>query len=157
MISRFPLILLLASIALAAPSLADPPEVQVYKSPTCGCCNEWISHLRDNGFTVSSTDVPDVMPIKHENGVPHHLGACHTALVGGYVVEGHVPAEAVRELLRERPPVAGLTVPGMPIGSPGMEGPNPERYKVFSFGAGGVKVFSEHQGNATPPPKKPGS
>jgi hypothetical protein len=150
---RFPVVLLLASLVLGAPALADPTEVLVYKSPTCGCCNAWIDHLRENDFVVKSTDVPDVAPIKLENGVPHSLGACHTALVGGYVVEGHVPAEAVRKLLKERPAVAGLTVPGMPIGSPGMEGPHPERYQVFSFGAAGVKVFSEHQGNASPPGK----
>ena len=132
-------------IALASPpAAAELPEVHVYKSPTCGCCVKWIDHLRSNGFSVRATDVPDVTPIKLENGVAPELSACHTAFVGGYVVEGHVPAADVRRLLDERPDVAGLAVPGMPIGSPGMEGPNPEAYEVLSFGSQGIRVFSKH-------------
>ncbi len=135
---------LLAPIALAPAASAEPVEVHVYKSPTCGCCEKWIDHLRGNGFKVRATDVPDVTPIKQENGIPLELSACHTAFVGGYVVEGHVPAADVRKLLAERPDVEGLAVPGMPIGSPGMEGPNPETYQVLSFGSQGVRVFSKH-------------
>lgn len=129
---------------VGSPAAADPAQVHVYKSPTCGCCSKWMDHLRSNGFSVRATDVPDVRPIKLENGVPGRLASCHTAFVGGYIVEGHVPAQDLRRLLRERPGVAGLAVPGMPIGSPGMEGPDPERYEVLSFGAGGVRVFAEH-------------
>jgi len=137
-------LVVLVSTTLAGPVAAELPEVHVYKSPTCGCCEKWIEHLRSNGLRVRATDVPDVTPIKLENGVSPALSACHTAFVGGYVVEGHVPAADVHRLLAERPDVAGLAVPGMPIGSPGMEGPNPERYEVLSFGAHGVRVFSTH-------------
>ncbi len=134
----------IAGIAFASAATADPARVQVYKSPTCGCCNKWIEHLESNGFSVNATDVPDLAPIKAENRVPRRLASCHTAIVDGYLVEGHVPAIDVHRLLRERPKVSGLAVPGMPIGSPGMEGPNPERYQVLSFGPEGVSVFSTH-------------
>ncbi len=93
---------------------------------------------------MKTNDVPDVTPIKLENGIAPELSACHTAFVGGYVVEGHVPASDIRRLLAERPAVAGLAVPGMPVGSPGMEGPRPVPYEVLSFGTGGVRVFSKH-------------
>ncbi len=94
----------------------------------------WVSHLKDAGFTVTTTDVRDVTPIKTENGVPQQLFACqHTAVVDGYVVEGHVPAEDIKRMLTERPDIAGISVPGMPVGAPGMEGPNPQAYRVFSF------------------------
>ncbi len=143
--------------ALFAPALsraAEPPklpEVHVTKSRTCGCCAKWIDHLRENGFTVTSTDVDDVTPLKRKKGVPKALASCHTATVGGYVIEGHVPAADVKRLLAEQPPVTGLAVPRMPIGSPGMEGPNPERYDVLSFGFAGIDVFATH----TPkPPNK---
>jgi hypothetical protein len=140
------LVSLIASIALAAPlAAASLPEVHVYKSPTCGCCEKWVEHLRAEGFAVRTTDVADVTPIKLENGVKPELSACHTAFVGGYIVEGHVPAADVRRLLAEKPDVAGLAVPGMPIGSPGMEGPGAEAYEVLSFGKQGVKVFSKHR------------
>jgi hypothetical protein len=142
---RIPFAVLSLWLALAAPLAAEPkPEVQVYKSPTCGCCEKWVDHLRAEGFTVRTKDVPDVSPIKLENGVGPELSACHTAFVGGYVVEGHVPASDIRRLLAERPAVAGLAVPGMPVGSPGMEGPNAKPYEVLSFGAQGVRVFSKH-------------
>jgi hypothetical protein len=134
----------LLSFALAQPAAAELPEVHVYKTPTCGCCAKWIDHLRAEGFSVRATDVSDVTPIKTENGLPGQLASCHTAFVGGYLVEGHVPAADVKRLLEERPDVAGLAVPDMPIGSPGMEGPNPERYQVLSFGAKGVEVYAEH-------------
>lgn len=99
----------------------------------------------ENGFAVQSHDLADVRPVKRAQGVPAPLAACHTALVDGYVIEGHVPAADVQRLLTERPPVAGLAVPGMPIGSPGMEGPNPERYRVYTFDAGRpVGVFAAH-------------
>jgi hypothetical protein len=122
-----------------------PTSITVYKSPTCGCCNDWIAHLEDNGFEVTSHDVPDVGPIKQKHGVPRSVGSCHTALVDGFVIEGHVPASDVKRLLSERPAVAGLAVPGMPIGSPGMEGPDPERYHVLSFGPDGkLDIFASH-------------
>ena len=115
-----------------APSFAT--EVVVYKSPTCGCCKEWVKHLQANGFSVKAHDVPDIMPYKTANGVPATLGSCHTAKVGGYVIEGHVPANDIKRLLKERPPVSGLAVPGMPSGSPGMEqGGHKDRYDVLTF------------------------
>jgi hypothetical protein len=134
----------LAGALVAAVASAGPAEVHVYKTSDCDCCNKWIEHLRADGFEVRATNLPDLTRIKLENGVPMRLAACHTALVGGYVVEGHVPAADVRRLLRERPDIAGLAVPGMPIGSPGMEGPRPEPYEVLAFGSRGVSVFAEH-------------
>lgn len=136
--------LFVAWFALVAGAAADPAKVHVYKSPTCGCCTKWIEHLRSNGFEVEATDVADVTPVKLSNGIPEKLASCHTAFVGGYVIEGHVPAADIARLLLERPQIAGLAVPEMPIGSPGMEGPNPVRYQVLAFGATGVSVFAEH-------------
>lgn len=130
-----------AQAVVADPSL---PTVLVYKTPTCACCNGWIEHMREAGFTVDARDVRDIMTVKMDGGVPAHMSSCHTALVDGYVVEGHVPAEHVARLLAERPEVAGIAVPGMPIGSPGMEGRNPEPYQVLSFTHDGEEaVFAE--------------
>ena len=126
--------------------------VTIYKSPTCGCCVKWADHLEANGFEVATIDVPDVGPVKAENGVPAELGSCHTALVGGYVVEGHVPVADIQRLLTERPAVDGIAVPGMPIGSPGMEGAHPESYDVVTFeGGAAVGVFATHQGVSSMP------
>ena len=128
--------------ALPAAWLA-PPEVTVYKSPTCGCCKKWVDHLRANGFTVRANDVTDVDAYKTRYGVPAALGSCHTAVVGGYAIEGHVPADLIHRLLKEKPKVVGLAVPGMPMGSPGMEGPTAERYEVLSFTRDGTtRVFA---------------
>ena len=105
----------------------------------------WVVHLREHGLNVKTTDVPSVVPLKRERGVPPRMSSCHTAIVDGYVIEGHVPATDVLRLLDERPPVVGLTVPGMPQGSPGMEGPNPVAYDVYTFDDhGNVEVFSSH-------------
>ncbi len=124
---------------------ADAVEVTVYKSPTCGCCNGWIDHLKAAGFAVTAHDRDDMTLIKQERGVPNELASCHTAEVEGYVVEGHVPAADIKRLLEQRPKSAGLSVPGMPVGSPGMEGPNPERYDVLEFKKSGkTSVFATH-------------
>ncbi len=121
-------------------------KAMVYKSPTCGCCSKWIDHLETNGFDVEFKNVTSVDPIKRMNGVPANLASCHTAIIGGYFIEGHVPAEDVKKLLQERPEVAGLAVPRMPIGSPGMEGPNPEPYVVLAVGKdGAIEVFARHE------------
>lgn len=131
----------------AKPTAKAKPTMTVYKSPTCGCCSKWIQHMRDEGFEVTSTDVPDVNPIKKENGVPSDAWSCHTAQVSGYVLEGHVPASAVKKLLTEKPKVVGLAVPGMPVGSPGMEVPSGqvEPYNVVSFDkAGKMTVYEKH-------------
>lgn len=124
---------------------AEAVEMVVYRSPTCGCCTAWVEHMRAAGFRVQVEDRVDLAPVKAEAGVPFDLSSCHTAVVEGYVVEGHVPAEDVRRLLAERPDVKGLAVPGMPVGSPGMEGPRPEPYTVVAFdGEGGREVFARH-------------
>lgn len=120
------------------------PTVLVYKTPTCGCCNGWIDHMEAAGFTVDARDVRDLMSVKRDAGVPVSMSSCHTALVDGYVVEGHVPIEQVKRLLAERPEVAGIAVPGMPVGSPGMEGRNAKPYQVLSFDAAGeAAVYAE--------------
>ena len=118
-------------------------KVVVYKTPTCGCCSKWVSHLREAGFEVEANDLNDLSSIKSHYGVQRTFSSCHTAIVEGYVVEGHVPADVVARLLEERPEVAGITVPGMPIGSPGMEGPNAQPYEVLSFDkVGHTEVFA---------------
>ncbi len=114
--------------------------VEVYKTPTCGCCVKWIAHLEAAGFRVKATDLRDLRGIKARLGVPQRLGSCHTARVGNYVVEGHVPTDVILRLLAEKPAVAGLTVPGMPLGSPGMEAPNAPPYSVYAFTEDG-KVY----------------
>lgn len=111
----------------------DLPTVLVYKSPTCGCCNGWVEHMEQAGFAVDARDVSDIMTVKRDGGVPVQMSSCHTAIIDGYVVEGHVPADQVKRLLAERPDIAGIAVPGMPIGSPGMEGANPKPYQVLTF------------------------
>jgi hypothetical protein len=120
--------------------------VTVYKTPTCGCCKLWVDHLKAHGYRVTERDTSDVAPVKAMLGVPRQLGTCHTAVVGGYVVEGHVPADVIARLLRERPKVTGIAVPGMPLGSPGMEVPGraPERYDILSFDRQGkVAVYAK--------------
>lgn len=124
--------LVLAGVAVMG-SAAQSPVIEVYKSATCGCCRVWVSHLEEHGFTVRATDVADMGTVKARAGVPPVLGSCHTGIVEGYVVEGHVPAADVQRMLAERPDIAGIAVPGMPIGSPGMEGPNPQPYDVIAF------------------------
>lgn len=134
---------LLASLSWAVS--AQAAEVTVYKSPTCGCCNAWIKHLEANGFSVKAHNVSDVGQYKIRYGLRPELASCHTALVNGYVIEGHVPAADIKRLLRERPAVTGLAVPGMPAGSPGMEGPRKDRYQVLSFDSKGeIRVFATH-------------
>ena len=117
----------------AAVAVPTGTEMVVYKSPTCGCCELWIDHAEAAGFTVVTEDVIDLRPVKAENGVTPELASCHTAIVGGYVIEGHVPADVIAQLLEERPDIRGLAVPGMPAGSPGMEGGTPEPYDVVAF------------------------
>jgi hypothetical protein len=125
---------------------AAKPSVTVYKSPTCGCCSKWVDHMRTNGFDVKALDVEDIDTVKRTYGVPPALGSCHTSLVGGYVVEGHVPADAVTRLLRERPKVAGLAVPGMPVGSPGMEvAGHRDPYSIVSFEKTGKYAIYERR------------
>ncbi|EGV49836.1 DUF411 domain-containing protein [Candidatus Endoriftia persephone] len=116
---------------------AKAADVVVYKSPTCGCCKGWVSHLKENGYTVEVHNQRNMNPVKAELGVPRHLQSCHTAKVGEYVIEGHVPADVIARLLKEKPSIKGLAVPGMPMGSPGMEGPREDPYDVVTFQANG--------------------
>ncbi|HXI20308.1 MAG TPA: DUF411 domain-containing protein [Gemmatimonadales bacterium] len=132
--------LLVVAAAVGVSAAALPPSfhrtapvVTVYKSPTCGCCEQWVEHMRAAGFTVKAVDVADVSPYMAELGVPRSLASCHTAIVDGYVIEGHVPADLVHKLLKERPKIAGLAVPGMVTGSPGMEGNRKDPYDVIAF------------------------
>jgi hypothetical protein len=128
----------------AAPA-AKPGSLVVYKSPTCGCCGKWVEHMKANGFTATVTDMPDVVPMKTQHGVPAALHSCHTSLIGGYVIEGHVPAADVKRLLKERPAIAGLAAPGMPAGSPGMDVPGAPAFDVIAFDkAGKTTVYATH-------------
>lgn len=134
-----------AVLATVAAAPAPRTDVVVYKSPTCGCCSKWVDYLRKQGFTVVAHDTSDMAAVKAELGVPDAVSSCHTAMVGGYVIEGHVPAADIERLLKEHPKVVGLAVPGMVTGSPGMEGGTPEHYKVLAFDARGTTtVFSTH-------------
>jgi hypothetical protein len=125
------------------PALAT--DITVYKSPTCGCCKKWVKYMRDNGFNVETHDVHSLVPYKLKYGVTRQLASCHTATVSGYVIEGHVPAADVKRLLNENSSVSGLAVPGMPVGSPGMEGNRKDAYNVISFdAAGNLSVYSSY-------------
>jgi len=139
------------AVALAAGVVAQTqksaPTMEVFKSPTCGCCSKWVEHVQEAGFTVKVTDVSDAAldALKQKHGIPRTAQSCHTGLVDGYVVEGHVPVSEVQRLLTERPAVSGIAVGGMPIGSPGMEvpGQRPQTYNVITFDKqGAVTVFS---------------
>jgi hypothetical protein len=144
-IRDFSLGLFLGATLLSTAALAEGSKVTVYKSPTCGCCTQWISHLRENGFEVEPVDVNNLGTVKAMSGIQPEQASCHTAQVDGYVIEGHVPADDIRRLLAERPDARGLTVPGMPMGSPGMDSPNPEHYSVLLIRKDGTtQVFAQH-------------
>ena len=138
--------MLLAPLALLAATQAAAQTIDVIKTPWCGCCAHWVEHLRANGFTVRVTETQDLAPVARRHGVPDALRSCHSARVGGYAIEGHVPAADIRRLLRERPQAAGLAVPGMPIGAPGMEqGNRRQPYATILFTRDGRQlVFARH-------------
>lgn len=149
MIDRRALVLSgLASLTLSGRVRAeDHPVMVVYKSPTCGCCGAWIEHVEAAGFRVAVRNMPDVVPVKTEFGVPQALWSCHTARIGDYTIEGHVPAEDILRMLETRPQIAGIAVPGMPAGSPGMEIPGySEPYDVYAFSGDDLTVFASHGG-----------
>ncbi len=149
---------LLATIVLLATSplhadwsraelpLAEPTTVEVYRSASCGCCKKWIEHLRSHGFTIEDHTTEQMASIKAEAGVPQQLASCHTAKVGGYVIEGHVPADDIKRLLAAKPDIDGLSVPGMPVGSPGMEqGAHKQDFGVLGFKRdGSYGLFNVH-------------
>ena len=144
-ITRRTMLLMTSMVASAIYRAEGEPAitVDVYKDPTCGCCGNWVTHLKSHGFVTTVTDVRDIAAVKAKYHVPNQLRSCHTAVVQGYVIEGHVPATDISRLLKERLKIAGLAVPGMPIGSPGMEGPNGRPYDVVTFDAlGESRVFS---------------
>ena len=138
---------LAALLALAAvPAIAAPAVIEVYKTAACGCCALWVKHLRQHGLSPRVTDVEDIGAVKIRHAVPRSVATCHTAIVEGYVIEGHVPATDILRLLQEKPAVRGLAVAGMPAGSPGMEGATSEAYDVVAFDkAGKMRVFSHHR------------
>lgn len=145
------LIALAAGLALATASKAATapqalPPVTVYKDPNCGCCSLWVTHMEQAGFQVTAVNTSDMPALRVKQGVPQQVQSCHTAVVDGFVVEGHVPADDVKRLLTSRPKVKGIAVPGMPIGSPGMEqGSTRQPYSVLTFDdAGQTTVFARH-------------
>ncbi|MCM2335934.1 MAG: DUF411 domain-containing protein [Pseudomonas sp.] len=136
-----------AAEAASTSPVAALPLVTVHKSPTCGCCGLWVEHMQQAGFTVEVIETDEVGAVKERVGVPYGKGSCHTAEVGGYFVEGHVPADDIKRLLAEKPDAKGLTVPGMPLGSPGMEVPDGrvQRYETELVGRdGGTTTFAVH-------------
>ena len=137
----------LSVVTAAAPTEkpAAKPTITVYKDPNCGCCRNWIAHLIKAGYPVDAKDTPDMDQIKTTLGVPTDLKSCHTAVVAGYLIEGHVPAVDIDRLLATKPKVKGLAVPGMPMGSPGMEGATKQHYQVFAFDrTGKARVFASY-------------
>jgi hypothetical protein len=131
-------------VAALSPSAQVATPIAVYKSPTCGCCGKWVEHMKAAGFNPKVTDLPNVSTVKQSMGVPSHLQSCHTSSIEGYAIEGHVPADVIRQLLKEKPKVVGIAVPGMPIGSPGMEqGSQKDKYDIVAFAKdGSQKVYA---------------
>ncbi|RVQ50499.1 DUF411 domain-containing protein [Sinorhizobium meliloti] len=123
---------LAALIAFASPALADPLQGTLYKNPQCGCCEGYAAYLRENGFNVDVKPTNDLLEISRKAGVPEDMQGCHTMFIDGYVVDGHVPVNVVRKLLKEKPPIAGITLPGMPMGSPGMAGTKTEPFVIYT-------------------------
>ena len=122
-----------------------PIKISVYKSPSCGCCGEWVKHMQANGFDVQVIPMEDVSSVARASGVPNKLGSCHTALVGAYVIEGHVPADLVKKILNEKPKILGLSVPGMVDGPPGMNENLKKPYDVIAFDRAGKTSVYAHR------------
>ena len=119
--------------------------VTVYKTPTCGCCSKWVKHLESNGFVVEAKNLSNLDLVKKKFGVEAQFQSCHTAKIGNYVVEGHVPAADIKLMLAEKPDIHGLAVPGMPMGSPGMEGPRKDTYHVLAINSGAnPTIYNSH-------------
>jgi len=161
---KAPWLLLTSGVALAAlvgiiawpgpgapVAVAAEPEIVVYKTAACSCCEKWVSHLRDAGLNVDVVNVDYTRTIQERVGVPPKLASCHTAVVGDYWVEGHVPADLVQRLMAEKPDdIRGIAVPGMPLGSPGMEGPNPSEYDIVAYDSDGhTSVYATRQGKTS--------
>lgn len=143
------LILAGCSLNLPAEETAKPAEMTVYRSPTCGCCENWLEHVKESGIKIKDVVSDDMQAIKAKLGLPDKLASCHTAVIDGYVIEGHVPAADIQRLLQTKPKVLGIAAPGMPMGSPGMEvGNKKDEYEVKSFDKDGhFEVFASHGGS----------
>ena len=143
--------LLVVSAGVSAESVEaeKPVEIVVYRSPTCGCCEKWLAHLKQNNFAVKDNVTNDMQAIKNKYGVPAEMASCHTAIVNGYVVEGHVPANDIKSLLKSKPDIVGIAVPGMPSGTPGMDmGGKKEPYKVIGFDKNNHnQIFNSYNGD----------
>jgi hypothetical protein len=141
-------VLAMTVVSVSPQAQSKTGTVAIYKTPTCGCCSLWVKHLQQNGFTTKVTDMESLEDLKTTNNVPRQARSCHTAVVDGFVIEGHVPAAEIQRLLKERPKgVIGLAVAGMPIGSPGMEvqGVTPQAYNVLAFDKSGqTTIFAKH-------------
>lgn len=135
---RFHLGALLALLALPLPAVAEPIQATLYKSPQCGCCETYAAYLRSNGFDVKVKETQKLAEISHDAGVPSHMQGCHTMFIEGYVVDGHVPVNVIHKLLSERPAIAGVTLPGMPQGSPGMSGKKAGPFVIYAVAKGGA-------------------
>lgn len=134
-----------AAVRTAPANDVAKPTITVYKDPSCGCCRNWIEHLIKHGYRVDAKDTPNMAEVKRTLGVPDAITSCHTAVVNGYLIEGHVPSADIDRLLATKPRIAGLAVPGMPMGSPGMEGPRTQHYQVLSFDKSGkTGVFASY-------------
>jgi hypothetical protein len=133
------IVAILIALALPGPALADAIQATLYKSPQCGCCESYAAYLRDNGFEVEVKESHDLAQISAEAGVPPEFQGCHTMFVDGYVVDGHVPVTAINKMLTERPAIAGITLPGMPMGSPGMNGEKTAPFVIYAVIKDGVQ------------------
>ncbi len=138
--------LLAAAVGAPLAARAAVPTIDVYKSASCGCCSGWVRHLQGHGFTVRPHDVANPSDYREKFGMPQEMGSCHTALVNGYAIEGHVPAREITRLLAERPKARGLAVPAMPQGAPGMEGQRNDPFDVFLIQADGRRAVYQHYG-----------
>ncbi len=142
---RLSSVLLISALASASALAQSLPKLEVYKSPHCGCCGKWIDHMKSNGFKVEIHDVEDVPGNRKKLGMPEKFASCHTAKIGAYLVEGHVPAADVKQMLKEKPKALGIAVPSMPAGSPGMDIPNSPPYETLLVQSdGSSKVFAKH-------------
>lgn len=140
---RIAIALLTVSLLQAAPA----PLMTVYKTPTCGCCAKWVEHVRAAGIRVKVIEVPNTAPARQKASIKEKFASCHTGIINGYAIEGHVPVSDIQRLLREKPKALGLAVPGMPMGSPGMEGPYKDAYSVLLLTVDGSSTYMKYPGS----------
>ena len=133
-----------ASAAMPLLAMAAAPVIEIFKTESCGCCGAWVEHLKANGFVTRVVNVDNPSDYRERGGIPNELGSCHTGMVQGYAIEGHVPASDIKRLLATRPKARGLAVPGMPLGSPGMEGPRKDPFDVLLVDAKGRSSVFKH-------------